>query len=184
MCEPASYEYSFDETIGQIESQLKMALEHAKEMDKNESVWHPNAIPGVNVSLSNETMRLIGNAMRDLERLEELVAERNEQPKGGGDSPIINMEYADIDHILKIGRDFQNTDTWHGAHYDTVKLLCDTIEHLRKHGTRNCDVEETYGDASCKYLKTHPEVNQNISSWGWENWYDFALWLFKRQEKK
>lgn len=49
---------------------------------------------------------------------------------------------------------------------------------------RNCDVEETYRDASCKYLKTHPEVNQNVSSWGWENWYDFALWLFKRQEKK
>ena len=40
-------------------------------MDKNESVWHPNAIPGVSVSLSNETMRLIGNAIRELERLEE-----------------------------------------------------------------------------------------------------------------
>ena len=48
---------------------------------------------------------------------------------------------------------------------------------------RNCDVEETYRNASCKYLKTHPEVNQNVSSWGWKNWYDFALWLFKKQEK-
>jgi hypothetical protein len=51
---------------------------------------------------------------------------------------------------------------------------------------RYCDIEETYREASCKYLKTHPEVNQNVSSWGWENWYDFALWLFKKQnpEKK
>ena len=49
---------------------------------------------------------------------------------------------------------------------------------------RNCDIEETYSDACCKYLKTHSWVNQNVSSWGWENWYDFALWLFKRQEKK
>jgi hypothetical protein len=47
---------------------------------------------------------------------------------------------------------------------------------------RYCDIEETYSDASCKYLKTHPEVNQNVSSWGWENWYDFALWLFKKQK--
>lgn len=47
---------------------------------------------------------------------------------------------------------------------------------------RYCDIEETYSDACCKYLKTHPEVNQNVSSWGWENWYDFALWLFKRQK--
>ena len=126
---------------------LECALENAKEMDKNESVWHPNAVPGVNVSLSNETMRLIGNAMRELERLEEMEVEKNEQPKSVSGSPIINMEYVDIDHILKVGRDFQNTDTWHGAHYDTVKLLCDTIEHLRKPGTRNCDVYRTVEEA-------------------------------------
>lgn len=101
-------------------------------MDKNKSVWHPNAVPGVNVSLSNETMRLIGNAMREIERLDELVAKENEKPKSNLDSTIINFNNMDIDHILKIGRDFQNTDKWHGAHYDTVKLLCDTIEHLRK----------------------------------------------------
>lgn len=111
---------------------LEYALEHAKEMDKNKSVWHPNAVPGVSVSLSNETMRLIGNAMREIERLDELVAEKNEKPKSNLDSTIINFNNMDIDHILKIGRDFQNTDKWHGAHYDTVKLLCDTIEHLRK----------------------------------------------------
>jgi hypothetical protein len=118
---------------------LEYALEHAKEMDKNESVWHPNAVPGVNVSLSNETVRLIGNAMRELEWLEELEAEKNERPKYSLDSSIINMEYVDIDHILKVGRDFQNTDTWRGAHFDTVKLLCDTIEYLRD----KCEKEKT-----------------------------------------
>ena len=37
----------------------------------------------------------------------------------------------DIDHILEIGREFQMSDTWRGATYDTAKLLCDTIEMLR-----------------------------------------------------
>jgi hypothetical protein len=50
---------------------LEYALGYAKEMDKNESVWHPNAVPGVSVPLSNETIRLIGNAIRELERLKD-----------------------------------------------------------------------------------------------------------------
>ena len=81
-CEPASCEPSFDETIGQIESQLKMALEHAKTMDKNKSVWHPNSTPGVSVSLSNETMRLVDSAIRELWRLKDREmsnVERNEE---------------------------------------------------------------------------------------------------------
>lgn len=82
------------------------------------------------------------------DRIDKLVAEKNKQPKSGLDSSIINMENMDIDHILKVGRDFQNTDTWRGAHFDTVKLLCDTIEHLRKPGTRNCDVYRTVDEAS------------------------------------
>lgn len=36
----------------------------------------------------------------------------------------------DIKHVLKIGREFQKQDNWRGAHHDTVKLLCDTIEYL------------------------------------------------------
>ena len=35
-----------------------------------------------------------------------------------------------VDQVLKIGRDFQNQDNWHGAHYDTARLLCDTIVRL------------------------------------------------------
>ena len=37
-----------------------------------------------------------------------------------------------VEDVLRIGRDFQNTDRLHGAHYDTVKLLCDTIEDLNE----------------------------------------------------
>ncbi len=36
------------------------------------------------------------------------------------------------DEILRIGRDFQNTDTWRGATFDTAKLLCDEIERLAR----------------------------------------------------
>ena len=32
--------------------------------------------------------------------------------------------------ILEIGRDLQKSDKWHGATYDTAKLLCDEIERL------------------------------------------------------
>lgn len=87
------------------------------------------------------------------DRIDKLEAEKNEQPKSSLDSSIINMENMDIDHILKVGRDFQNTDTWRGAHFDTVKLLCDTIEHLRKPGTRNCDVYRTFDEAKAACFK-------------------------------
>lgn len=38
---------------------------------------------------------------------------------------------SNVEYVLKIGRDYQNKDGFRGAHYDTVKLLCDTIEYLR-----------------------------------------------------
>ena len=71
MCAPACQKQSVHDTMNLVRHYLEYALEHAKEMDKNESVWHPNAVPGVSVSLSNETMRLIGKAMRELDRLNE-----------------------------------------------------------------------------------------------------------------
>ena len=46
-------------------------------------------------------------------------------------SAVFDVEKLDIDHILKIGRDWQKSDTWRGATHDTAKLLCDTIEMLR-----------------------------------------------------
>ena len=36
-----------------------------------------------------------------------------------------------VEKVLEIGRELQNEDKWHGAQYETVKLLCDTIERLR-----------------------------------------------------
>ena len=37
----------------------------------------------------------------------------------------------DVECVLEIGRAFQQQDPMLGAHHDTVKLLCDTIEYLR-----------------------------------------------------
>ena len=37
-----------------------------------------------------------------------------------------------IELVLKIGRDYQNKDGYRGAHYDTVKLLCDAIEYQQE----------------------------------------------------
>lgn len=46
-------------------------------------------------------------------------------------SAEFDVEHMSIDDVLKIGRDFQKSDTWRGATHDTAKLLCDTIEMLR-----------------------------------------------------
>ena len=48
--------------------------------------------------------------------------------------PVVDTKFElsrDVEFVLKIGRDYQNKDGFRGAHYDTVKLLCDTIEYLR-----------------------------------------------------
>ena len=48
--------------------------------------------------------------------------------------PVVDTKFElcqDVETVLKIGRDYQNKDGYRGAHYDTVKLLCDTIEYLR-----------------------------------------------------
>lgn len=37
-----------------------------------------------------------------------------------------------IEQVLEIGRDYQNKDGYRGAHYDTVKLLCDAIEYQQE----------------------------------------------------
>lgn len=89
-----------------------------------------------------------------LETIDKLKADLAKK-EGIKDSASIwpEMKNMDIDHILKIGRDFQNSDKWHGAHYDTVKLLCDTIEYLRKPGTRNCDVYRTFDEAKAACFK-------------------------------
>ena len=39
----------------------------------------------------------------------------------------------------------QNSDKWHGAQYDTVKLLCDTIERLRDSKEENEKEEKDNG---------------------------------------
>ncbi len=49
----------------------------------------------------------------------------------------------DVEYVLKIGRDFQNKDGFRGAHYDTVKLLCDTIEHQQKQLKTKTEVGDT-----------------------------------------
>ena len=75
---------------------------------------------------------------------DKLSNERNATKEAAFD---VNM--MSVDDILKIGRDFQKSDTWRGATHDTAKLLCDTIEMLRSNtGNRNCDVYNTLEKAT------------------------------------
>ena len=50
----------------------------------------------------------------------------------------------DIEQVLKIGRDYQNKDGYRGAHYDTVKLLCDAIEYQQE----QLETKTEVGDAA------------------------------------
>lgn len=43
---------------------------------------------------------------------------------------MVDDDRFSVEQVLEIGRRFQQEDRWYGAHYDTVKLLCDTIEKL------------------------------------------------------
>jgi len=49
-----------------------------------------------------------------------------------------------IEQVLKIGRDYQNKDGYRGAHYDTVKLLCDAIEYQQE----QLETKTKVGDAA------------------------------------
>lgn len=49
-----------------------------------------------------------------------------------------------IEQVLKIGRDYQNKDGYRGAHYDTVKLLCDAIEYQQE----QLETKTEVGDAA------------------------------------
>lgn len=69
MTEPCSHEETLTEIVDYIEHRLRYALDYSKTMDKNKSVWHPNSTMGVSVPLSNEVMRLIDSALRDIEKL-------------------------------------------------------------------------------------------------------------------
>lgn len=43
---------------------------------------------------------------------------------------MVDDDRFSVEQVLEIGRRFQQEDRWHGAHFDTAKLLCDTIEKL------------------------------------------------------
>ena len=61
--------------------------------------------------------------------------------------PVVDTKFELCNYpeqVLKIGRDFQNKDGFRGAHYDTVKLLCDTIEYQQEQVKTKTEV----GDAA------------------------------------
>ena len=84
---------------------------------------------------------------------DKLSNERNAMKGAAFDVDMMN-----VDEVLKIGRDWQKSDTWRGATHDTAKLLCDTIEMLQnklnKQGNRNCDV---YGSVESALAACHED---------------------------
>ena len=44
----------------------------------------------------------------------------------------VRFDHLDVDEVLRIGREFQASDAFRGATFDTAKLLCDTIERLQE----------------------------------------------------
>lgn len=62
---------------------------------------------------------------------EEIIKWRDKRDNPKHDEQKSDEPRFPVERVLEIGRDFQNEDKWHGAHWDTVKLLCDTIERLQ-----------------------------------------------------
>lgn len=58
----------------------------------------------------------------------------------------------DVEHVLKIGREFQKQDNWRGAHYDTAKLLCDTIEYLREQSNAQIGNAAAIREAAAEFV--------------------------------
>ena len=91
------------------------------------------------------------------------------------------------ERVLEIGRNFQNEDKWHGAHWDTVKLLCDKIEELRdelKKHNRNCERFFNKSGEISALAKSFDAYNAeeradvHTPCWGW------AYWLFSETKQK
>lgn len=72
-------------------------------------------------------------------------------------------------------------------HCQPVQSVCSGIadaEEALSEQPRNCDVAKEFRDAACEYLSSHQCVEKSIPKWGWDEWYSFALWLFKKIEVK
>lgn len=92
-------------------------------------------------------IRLYRNHLNECEKRDEeykaKIKEYEDKLSNGGNATkeaAFDVNMMSIDDILKIGRDWQKSDTWRGATHDTAKLLCDTIEMLRnkvKNGENN-----------------------------------------------
>jgi hypothetical protein len=59
-----------------------------------------------------------------------ILLEKEKPRKSKKGRRMVDDDRFSVEEVLEIGRRFQQEDRWHGAHYDTAKLLCDTIEKL------------------------------------------------------
>ena len=76
---------------------------------------------------------LVADIRREADRLE--AAHKRERGDCAKLLKTVDLRFdicRNIELVLKIGRDYQNKDGYSGAHYDTVKLLCDAIEYQQE----------------------------------------------------
>jgi hypothetical protein len=88
---------------------------------------------------------LVADIRREADRLE--AAHKRERGDCAKSFKTVGTRFdicQDIELVLKIGRDYQNKDGYRGAHYDTVKLLCDAIEYQQE----QLEAKTEIGDAA------------------------------------
>lgn len=96
----------------------------------------------------------------------------------------------DVDEVLRIGRSMQEKDTWHGATYDTVKLLCDTIEDLRrklvdnKYDKKQGSLKDPWALEALKYAEEIGVYEYRVNGCLMEYWsyYGSEGWYFVRYD--
>lgn len=81
----------------------------------------------------------------------------------------------DIDNVLRIGREFAAKDGYRGAHYDTVKLLCDTIEHLRESIGNAVVMREALDKLEQRFMQNVCVYQDRYLTYAYRNWHKKAM---------
>lgn len=110
------------ETIADIAAEKRRIAKEIRDHASNGDYWDKKR--------ANETAE---DLEEEADRLE--AAHKRDRGDGAKLPKTVDTRFdicKNIALVLKIGRDYQGKDGYRGAHYDTVKLLCDAIEYQQE----------------------------------------------------
>ncbi len=108
-------------------------LAHKRDMD---ALKQRCAELNAEIAAKDEVIKRLNDAIAEEQRRQMATTEKSSVVGDAAKLPkTVDLRFdicQNIELVLKIGRDYQNKDGYRGAHYDTVKLLCDAIEYQQE----------------------------------------------------